>query len=447
MGWRDQLQNLVYRRLLSTLCAGALLSSLPARADLPFRTVLPNGIPVVLQDTYASPTVSINIFIRVGGVFEPKALSGISHFYEHMFFRGTPTRTGLDFKRQIEALGGTTNANTGKDFTHFYINLPKQYLDEGLAILADAYLNAECSQESIDAERKVVLEEWRLGKANPMREFSDQITSMVFKKSPYANNVIGSESTIKHIVRADLLNWKHTYYVPGRTDLVVVGEFDRAETLAKIKTLFGSYDAPAPAVDVIPTDEPPSKTVVTNVRSRFDQSAIFFGYLGPSIKDVPDVYRLDLLCFMLSNGKHSLLAKEFAKDDKPQEPAVDYLTQAYPGIVTVSVSSKPGAENETLARVDKVMDAVQKGTFSEQDIHRARQLLRNTYNFGNESNSGKADNLGFYETLDNVDFANQYLSNIDKVTKADLMACAQKYFGRPHYELIVQAAPKKREAF
>ena len=432
---------------LSSCVVAAVLSLLPlsAKAEtLPLRSVLPNGIPVVIQDTYAAPTVSLNIFIRVGSVFETTTLNGISHFYEHMFFRGTPTRTGLDFKRQIEALGGTTNANTGKDFTHFYINLPKQYLNEGLDLLADAYLNAECSQESVDAERKVVLEEYRLGTANPMRDYSDRLTALVYKKSPYGHSVIGTESSIKHVVRADLLKWKKTYYVPGRTGLVIVGEVDRQETLAKIKALFGNYQSPAPPEEVIPTDEPPPKTVVTTQKSKFSQSGIMFGYLGPTVKDVPDVYRLDLLTFMLGTGKHSLLGKEFADDDKPQEPQIEYLTQPYQGMIGLNAACSPGKEDETVARLDKVIDGVIAGKFSDQDVHRARVMLTNTYNFGAESNSGKADNLGFYETIANLDFALNYLNNINLVTKADLVACAKKYFGRPHYRLIIKGTPPKR---
>ncbi len=132
-------------------------------APPPVRTVLPNGIPLIVQESYSSPTVSLNIFIRVGSVYEDPRYNGISHFYEHMFFRGTPTRTGLEFKRAIESLGGITNATTGRDYTHFYINLPKQYLRKGLELLADAYINAECSLDSVEAERKVVLEEYNLG--------------------------------------------------------------------------------------------------------------------------------------------------------------------------------------------------------------------------------------------------------------------------------------------
>jgi hypothetical protein len=175
--------KLIYRTCLTLLvvgyCAGAV-----AALDAPLRRKLANGIPVVIQDTLSSPTVSLNIFIRVGSVHESSEVNGVSHFYEHMFFRGTPRRTGLQFKREIEGLGGTTNAETTKDYTHFYINLPKAYTRQGLEILADAYLNAEVSPESVKAEREVVLQEYRLGRISRLASSRIDSTNFFFLSIP-----------------------------------------------------------------------------------------------------------------------------------------------------------------------------------------------------------------------------------------------------------------------
>jgi zinc protease len=428
--------------LLSTLLAGALSFS-PAWAEPPARYVLPNGIPLVVQESYSSPTVSINIYIRVGSVFEKPELSGISHFYEHMFFRGTPTRSGLKFKRDIESLGGITNATTGRDFTHFYINLPKQYVRQGLELLADAYLHAECSQESVDAERKVVLEEYRLGLAQPARQLAERLYQLCFPNHPYGRTIIGSEDNLKTgITRQHLLDFKRDYYVPNRTKLVVAGDVDADEVLLHCKELFGSYQAKGSVEDKLPVETAPEKTVVLSEVSKSGQAQVAYAFLGPSVKERQDVYRVDVLSFMLGHGKNSLLGKALDSKKTSLDAQMQYLTQAYPGVIMLIADAEAGKEEETVAKIETVLEQARTGQFSEQDIQRARKLLSTSYRFGTETNAGKADSWGFYETIDKMDFATHYLDGVAKVTKQDLTAAAQKYFGRGHYRLVLKAPGK-----
>ena len=112
-------------------------------------------------------------------------------------------------------------------------------------------------------------------------------------------------------------------------------------------------------------------------------------------------------------------------------------------MITLSASVPPGQETDAIAKIDEVLKNVQEGNFTEKDIERARRLLRNTYMFGQETNAGKADSLGFYETIDRADFAIHYLEGISKVTKPGLISAAKKYLGRPHYRMIMNAPQKK----
>jgi predicted Zn-dependent peptidase len=421
----------------------ALWLSTVALAESPQRVVLPNGIPLIVEESLHSPTVSLNIFIRVGSVFEPPALNGISHFYEHMFFRGTPTRSGLRFKREIEALGGITNATTGRDFTHFYINLPKQYVRQGLELLADAYLNAECSQESIDAERQVVLEEYRLGLNQPGRLISDRIYSLLFPDHPYGRTIIGSEENLKSIGRSELLKFKRDYYVPARTKLVVTGDLDPREVQDICRELFGRYQAKG-VEERLPVQEPPRETVTIDEFSRSGQTQVGLAFLGPSVKDRADVHRIDLLSFLLGNSKSSLLGKALDSANSGHSGEAQYLTQAYRGMIVLSSSCDPRQEEATLKKMDAVLQQVRRGEFSDKDLQRARKTLLNLYRFGLETNAGKADNWGTYETIDRMDFAANYVKDIQALTRADLVAAAEKYLSRPHYRMIFRAQARPR---
>jgi zinc protease len=411
-------------------------------APPPQRTVLPNGIPLIVQESFSSPTVSLNIFIRVGSVYENPAHNGISHFYEHMFFRGTPTRTGLQFKRAIESLGGITNATTGRDYTHFYINLPKQYLRQGLELLADAYINAECSQESVDAERSVVLEEYNLGLNQPARLASDKIYNLVFSNHPYGRTIIGTEENLKRVGRGELLSFKRDYYVPSRTKLVITGDLDPNEVQMDCRELFGNYKVSGTVEDKMPVQTVPAETVVLNETSRGGGGQVALAFLGPAAREHQDVHRVDLLSFLIGNGKGSLLGKELDSAKTDLSGSMEYLTSAFPGVIIITAQSKPGEEEATLKKVDEVLARVRKGDFSDKDLARAKKTLTNLYRFGQETNAGKADNWGTYETIDKMDFAKTYADDINKLTRADLAAAAEKYFSRNHYRLLFKPAGK-----
>ncbi|MFN8608876.1 MAG: pitrilysin family protein [Vulcanimicrobiota bacterium] len=432
------------KKFLTAGCCGLTLSLAvwAQGAPPPQRTVLPNGIPLIVQESYSSPTVSLNIFIRVGSVYENPEHNGISHFYEHMFFRGTPTRSGLQFKRAIESLGGITNATTGRDYTHFYINLPKQYLRQGLELLADAYINAECSQESVDAERSVVLEEYNLGLNQPARLASDKIYNLVFSNHPYGRTIIGTEENLKRVGRAELLAFKRDYYVPARTKLVVTGDLDPNEVQMECRDLFGNYKAVGSLEDKMPVQTVPAETVVLNEASRGSGGQVALAFLGPSAKEHQDVHRIDLLSFLIGNGKGSMLGKELDTAKTEMTGSVEYLTSAYPGVIIITAQSKAGEEDATLKKVDGVLARVRKGDFSDKEMARAKKTLTNLYRFGQETNAGKADNWGTYETIDRLDFAKTYAEDINKLTRADLVAAAEKYFSRNHYRLVFKPAGK-----
>jgi len=427
------------KKFLSASLLASGLAGWTEGAPPPQRTLLPNGIPLIIQESYSSPTVSLNIFIRVGSVFENPQHNGISHFYEHMFFRGTPTRTGLQFKRAIESLGGITNATTGRDYTHFYINLPKQYLHQGLELLADAYINAECSQDSVTAERSVVLEEYNLGLNQPARLASDKIYNLVYTTHPYGRTIIGTESNLQSVGRAELLAFKRDYYVPSRTKLVITGDLDPNEVQMECRDLFGNYKASGTPEDKMPLQTVPAETVVLNETSRGGSGQVALAFLGPSAKEHQDVHRVDLLSFLIGNGKGSLLGKELDTVKSDMSGTMEYLTSAYPGVIIITAQSKAGQEDETLKKVDTVLDRVRKGEFSDRDLVRAKKTLTNLYRFGLETNAGKAANWGTYETIDKMDFAKTYADDINKLTKADLATAAEKYFSRNHYRLLFKA--------
>ncbi len=437
------------RRIASLVSVLVLLVlAAPALAlEKPHREVMPNGATLVVLPTRSSPTVSVNVFVKVGSFEESARTSGITHFYEHLFFRGTPTLSGSQFKRAIEAIGGSANASTTRDFTHFFVNLPRTEVEQGMRLLADALVNAELDPQAVDQERKAVLEEFRLGSESPQRILSSRIFEMAYGEHPYARPIIGTEENITNFQRQDFLDFRDAFYAPERTSVVLVGDVELARILPQARQLFGTFRREKPVQEVSPPAvTPPSEEIrVVEPTSASRTSFVILGYPGPSVKDRPDVYQVDVMTFLLGIGRGSLIHRELVDTNKAMEAGVDFLTQRHPGLIVVSGVVAAGQEERLREDLLAAVDLVRQGKFSDRDLTRAKNFLRSTYLLGNETNAGKADSLGFYATIDEVDFATGYLAEIDKVTRQDVVQAAQRYFGPGHYCLILQARSAARQ--
>ena len=434
------------RRLLLVLLLALALVAPAGALQKPFREVLPNGLTLVVVPARSSPTVSLNVFVKCGSFEESPPISGIAHFYEHLFFRGTPSLSGYQFKRAIEAVGGTTNASTSRDFTHYYINLPRTWVAEGLHLLADALINAELTGEAIDQERKAVLEEYRLGTESPARLVNGRIFEMAYGSHPYGKPIIGTEENIAGFKREDFVAFRDRYYAPERTTLVIVGDVQPEEIVPRARELFGTFRRETSVPEAVATAPAPPEAEVRSVETIPSRTSfVILGYPGPSVKDRPDIYRVDVMTFLLGVGRGSLLTRDLVDSSKALEAGVDFLTQRHPGLIVVSGVSTGGGEERLREDLLATVDRVRNGRFTDRDLQRAKNFLRSTYVLGNETNSGKADSLGFYAAIDEVDFATGYLREIDRVTREDVVAAARKYFGPGYYCLILKAREVPRE--
>src|SRR5438270_900526 len=171
--------------LLAGCAAGAGGPGPGAGAAAPVRTVLANGVVLIAQEHRASDVVALQLWMRVGGRDETADELGLSHYLEHMLFKGTPTRPPGSIDALIEGLGGTSNAFTSQDYTHFDVVLPAQHMRAGIELLADIAVNASFEQRELDAERKVVFEEMRLTEDNPDRFMVRRLYEVGYAPHPY----------------------------------------------------------------------------------------------------------------------------------------------------------------------------------------------------------------------------------------------------------------------
>lgn len=391
--------------------------------------VLPSGLRIVAMENPGSETVSVNVFIAAGSLDESAQTAGLAHFYEHMFFRGTPTLSGLAFKKAIEDRGGITNATTAKDMTHYFISLPAREAERGLELLADALIRPELAQTGIDVERDVVLEEYRIGENNPGRIAIDKLYQLAYKDHPYSQSPIGTKERIKAYQQVDFVKWKNSQYGPSRCTVVVVGNINAQKMAQKAKFLFSPFKgSEAKKRDLVEPPAPPAEPVLSEGNGPIGASLILLGFPAPSAHQARDVYGMDVLSFLLGQGPHSKLYKNLVKGDEIANTVdVSYLTPRQRGLMIVSALGETKKASDIRQAILEEIEAVRQGKFTEEELERAKAHLLQTFAQSNETNSGKADTIGFYSALGVPDFWKTYPQEIANVSAQDVVATAEKY--------------------
>ncbi len=434
------------RRWISQFLVLLTLSSLPAWAGQVLEEELENGLRIVVMENAATPTVSVNVFISAGSLDENEQTTGLAHFYEHMFFRGTPKLSGLAFKKSIEDMGGTTNATTAKDMTHYFIALPAEYATRGLGLLADALMRANLDQEGIDIERDVVLEEYRISENNPGRLGSEKLYRMAYGDHGYGRSTIGTKERIKAYNRVDFVKWRNREYGPERCTVVVVGDVNADKMMKQAVRLFRGYrGTELQKRDLVEPPAPPERPVYEEGYGPIGSAMVLLGFPSPSAHDQPDVYAVDVLSFLLGQGTESMLHRSLVKDKElARSASVSFLTPRQRGLIIFSANGSPKKSEEIRQAMLDQIELVKAGKFEEKDLLRAKAHLSQTFLMGNETNSGKADTVGFYCALGVPGFWKTYADEVEKVTREDVIAMAEKYLGPGHWGYTLKPSRGRR---
>lgn len=410
---------------------------------------LKNGVAIIFDSDSSADTTAIQIWISAGAVDEQKEISGISHFIEHLIFKGTPTRTQKQIAPDIEKLGGIINAATSKDFTYFYVVVPSSYSLKAAEILTDAVLNPLFSEEEIEKERRVILEEIKRKDDNPQSLLFDEFYNHVYLNFfRYAQRVIGTEKTVSKLKREEILSFHKKFYIPKNIFVVVAGNFNKKEMLGFLKNSFGKVkkvkkEKKKFAGEFISLknvknfkysfSEPYKKTIKKDV----SHSYIIMGFPAANIKS-NDQYPLDVASYVLGTGRASRLYKKLVEETKlAYTVSVSFATHMGPGLFYVYAECSP--ENAS-AVSNKILIELNQLTFenvTDEELDRARVLLIRDKLLQEQTPDGKAEELGFYAVLGNRKIAKNYIKNLKKVRPEDVKNIISKYLIFPNIPTVV----------
>ena len=402
----------------------------------PRREALPNGLVLITQEHRAADVVAVQLWVRVGGRDESAEELGLSHYLEHMLFKGTPTRPPGSIDTLLEGLGGTSNAFTSYDYTHYDVVVPARALRTAVELLADMGVNASFPPAEIDAEKAVVLEEMRLVEDDPEKFASRSLSQLAYSPHPYGRPILGTRDKIEALTRAPLAAYYKKYYVPRNMALVVVGAVKHADVRAAVDATFGALPAgqvTRPALPPPPSLDGGRRTDVTRPEQ---QAYLSIGWKAASTSDV-DTYAVDLLTYILGDSPSSRLNLALRERERLVfSIESNYVPSQQAGLVSISARLDPANLDRAEASILAVIRRVRDEGVTEAERERAIITAESHYAFDIETAEGLARTYGQGETTWTLADELRYLERLQKVTAAEIQAMARKYLRDDNYARV-----------
>lgn len=408
-------------------------------ADISINT-LPSGQKVIIQEQHDNNIVKIDTWINTGSINEDEKTTGISHFLEHLFFKGTQKYPTGEMDKILDSKGAYVNAGTSKDFTHYYIQIPSKDFDIALELHADMLLNPMIPRKELERERPVVVEEISKGKDNPTNVMFNNLYKLIYSKSnhPYARPVIGTKEVIENVTREEILDYYKKFYTPDMMTTVVVGDIETQDVIKKIEEAFKNEKKSAHKIKY-----PKIKSLekIERIEEEMDINKTYYmlSFLAPKFAQNKDNYALDILSTILSDGKSSILNQEL-KEKKELVLSITSgnYSQKESGMfyIYAQLDSKKEQfiEKEIISEIKKI----QKGDFSPALIEKAKNIIKTDTYYARESISNITEELGYDFTFSSdLNYYENYLKNIEKVQKQDIINVAKKYLLTNKYAVSV----------
>lgn len=405
---------------------------------------LDNGHTVIIKEVHDNPIVTIDTWIKTGSINENDRNNGVAHFLEHLFFKGTTKHPTGEFDSILESKGAITNAATSKDFTHYYITLPSEYFNTAMDLHADMLMNPLIPRKELEKERKVVIEEIAKTNDSPETKLYENMIGAFYNIHPYKRKVIGKKEIIENIPREEILNFYNTWYNPSNMITVVVGDVNTLEALNSIKQNFNKKETKKCKLPHYKSDKPIEKQIEIDANDKVKTGYMIIGFRGVPQENRADSYALDVLSTILGDGRSSKLYQS-VKEQKQLAYSISagHASMKDDSIVFVRANFIPENKDKVKKAVFDEINKIRNGNFDEQEINTAKSIIERDTFYSRESTSNIANELG-YTTLVYGDskYYDEYIANIKKVTKADLIRVAKKYLN-PNHAVISVMLPEE----
>lgn len=406
-----------------------------------------NGHTIVLAHKEGE-MANVSTWVKTGSINEDDRINGISHFLEHLMFKGTHKHKAGEFDRILEAKGAIVNAATWKDYTFYYVTLPKgednKDLYQAIELHADMMLDPILPYEEIGApfdlndtnvtdkrERHVVIEEIRMRKDQNWTKVYNACNYNMYTKHPYKRDVIGTPEIISQVTRDDIMNYYQMFYSPENMTTIVVGDFDNKEILAKVEKEFdfkGRKNAPKILNEI---DAPVSETKIVETTGHINTGYVMFGWLGPKAADLKATICLDLISIIFGDGTSSRLYQNLI--EKLPEQIFNMINCEHYQFKDgnnffIQGNFKPDSKDTAIELIKRELTNLLNTPITEKELLKSKKKTKSRFAYAAETVSEIGETIGYYTTVcEDLKLVEDYLNDLESITVEDLNDAIRKY--------------------
>ena len=397
---------------------------------------LENGLTIIGEEIPYLKSISLGVWVKAGSIIETKENSGVSHFIEHMLFKGTKNRSSKELAREIDNLGGVLNAFTSKECTCFYVKLLDEHIDIGIDVLSDMILNSCFDKKDIEKEKSVILEELKMYEDSPDDLSYDLLLENIYKDHSLGMNILGDRNTLKNFKRENILDYYNKYYVPNNSVISICGNFNFEEIVEKIKDKFKTWEAKE--VD-INTTEPKFNSCIIKKNKDIEQVNLAINLKAiPMIND-REVYALSVVNNVFGGSISSRLFQKI-REEKGLVYSIYSSQTLYQECGELGIFASTSNENveEVYKLILDEIDLIRNEYISLQEIHESKEQLKGSYMLDRESTSSRMMSNGKNLLMRNkVDDEQDIIDYINKVEYQDVVEIIEKVFNKENIGVCI----------
>lgn len=401
------------------------------------RTILPNGLEVIVVENHGVPLATVEIDVRNGSFTQDSGYEGLSHLYEHMFFRADSAYPEPDaFEARASDLGAVFNGSTQEERVNYYLTLPSDSLDAGMRLLAAAVTKPLFRVDELDRERAVVIGEYDRDQSEPGFRFQRDMGHALWGAAWSRKDPLGRRASILQTTPDQMREIQHRYYVPNNSALIISGDVDPEHVFTEARAIFGDWERAADPFKTWPIPPIPPLRADTGVldEAPISTALVMLQWQGPSASQDPRAtYAADVFSDVL-NQPNSRLQRKLVDSGLFESLGVNYYTLNHVGPITISGEASPGRVREAITALEaEIQSFADSGYFSAADLEPVkRQRITGTM-FGLERASGFAHQLGFWWAVTGLNYYLGYVDAMARETVPDLQRYARRYIvGKPH---------------
>ncbi len=388
---------------------------------------LENGMTALFKPDSSLPITSLQVWVGAGSAYEDKNTRGLSHFLEHLIFKGTKKYPGDAISHLVETNGGVINAGTSKEYTVYYIDIQKEAFEQAADILADAMQNALMPDDEIERERPVVLEEIKRHDDSPEGVLYDIFSETIFTASPYKYRIIGDEEVIRKVNRQEIMEYYKKFYVPSNMTVSIVGDLATDEVEKILLETFGKIPHGEKPLDRDMKETLKPSFEITRRRKNVAHTYAICGFLGPNNKD-ENQFAAEISSIILGDGHSSRLYKNLReKKQLVYSIGSSYYGQKGDGIFSVAAIFDRKNFGSVKKEVESELSKLAGEGPSAEELDRAKELIKSQWVFNQEKVHDQAGMLGYWHLQGNLNIIEEFMGKINSVTKEDVKKFLKNY--------------------